>query len=232
MIIQPIIKGEVAVSRAGRSYPKDIKERLVWLNDPWNFLYSCVFTKDQVSSTEPVKPAPTDRDYIKSTTRIWQQENLLAIIKSRRLWMSWLFISLYLHDTITGEERENFFVSKKEPDSDELVRRARFICENIPEEVWPRDLFPKWKYKENNLTFDEIGGRIRAIASGADQMRQFTASGILMDEVSFWPNGRETLSAAKPTIEGGGRITLLSTASEQFGTVEPFYKKLIFDRMD
>lgn len=231
MIIQPIIKGEVAISKAGRAYPKDIKERLVWLSDPYNFVHTCVYTRDQVSSSEPVKPAPTDRDYLKSVIRLWQTEPLIYILKSRRMWMSWLMIALFLHDTLTGEERDNFFISKKEPDADDLVRRARFIFEQIPDEIWPRDLLPKAKYKENNLIFDDIGGRIRAVASGADQLRQYTASNILMDEFAFWPLARETLTAAKPTTEGGGKITIITTPCESFGSDEPFAKKLIYDRV-
>lgn len=209
--------------------PEGTSDRYRVLRDPWAFLQHCVYTRDQVDAHAPIKPAPADRDYLYHLTRTWQTDPLLAIVKSRRMWISWWAISLYLHDAITHTERDIFFVSKKEPDADDLLRRALFIYEHIPASVWPRDLLPSFRYKENHLLFPDIGSGIHAVAQGADQLRQYTASGLLLDEFGFWEKERETYTAARPTILGGGRVTIISTPPPQFGIDDTFFKKLVFD---
>jgi hypothetical protein len=58
---------------------------------------------------------------------------------------------------------------------------------------------------------------------GADQLRQFTFSGILGDECAFWEEARKFYSASAPTIEGGGRMTLISSRSPGF------FQRLCYD---
>ena len=200
--------------------------------DPWAFLRFAVYTKDQVDLLAPVKPAPTERSYIKTLVRIWEQEPLFTLVKSRRMWCSWLFVSLYLWDTCMHRHRDNYFVSKKESDADELVRRAEFIYESIPKKIWHPDLRPPKHYKENNLLFPGIGSGIHAVAQGADQLRQMTASGILMDEFGFWEKDKDTYTSSKPTIEGGGRVTIVSTPPPRYGTDPSFYQRLVEDTID
>jgi len=200
--------------------------------DPYAFLRFAVFTRDQVDMTVPVKPAPCDRDYIKTVVRMWEREPLFVLVKSRRMWISWLFISIYLWDACMHRHRDIFFVSKKEADADELVRRAKFIYEEIPDDIWPKGLRPKFHYKENHLLFPEIHSSINAVAQGADQLRQQTASGIFMDEFGFWERCEETYTASKPTIEGGGRVSIVSTPPPRFGTDPTFYQKLCFDMIE
>jgi len=202
------------------------------LRDPWAFLSNCVYTEDEVDLRSPVKQAPVSRAYLKTLVRTWQREPLLAVPKSRRMWITWLFIALYLHDAITHNHRRIFFVSKKEVDADELVKRAHFIYRNIPRDIFSDEFLPKARYKENHLIFDDINSSINAVAQGPDQLRQYTASGIFMDEFAFWEKGRETYTASKPTILGGGRVTIVSTPPPQFGTEDSFFKKLCFDTIE
>lgn len=202
------------------------------LRNPWTFIENATFTIDEVDARTPVKAAPSDRAYLKSLTMLWAREPLLAVFKSRRMWLSWLFIALYLHDTFTHLHRRTFFVSKKQEDADDLVGRALSIYENIPRNVFPAEFLPKARRKENFLIFDELGSSIQAVASGPDQLRQFTASGIFMDEFGFWQNERDTYTASKPTITGGGRVTIVSTPPPQFGTSPTFFKQLVFDLVD
>jgi hypothetical protein len=54
-----------------------------------------------------------------------------------------------------------------------------------------------------------------AVPQGADVLRSRTASGIFADELGFQEKGREGFQASKPTIEGGGRYTTVSTPNGQ-----------------
>jgi hypothetical protein len=52
-----------------------------------------------------------------------------------------------------------------------------------------------------------------------------TLSGVLGDEVAFWDDPLATYIALRPTIEGGGRLTLISSASPGF------FESLVHDRL-
>lgn len=204
----------------------DALERLnIVRHDPWEFLKG-VRTKDQVDIVAPVKNFPTYLDYLRLYVRVWEKEKRLAIPKSRRMKLSWTTIALYTWDTAFHLGRFNAFVSKKEQDSDELVQRARFIIENLMPELVPRELIPKHKYTENSLYFSEIDSRIQGFPSGADQLRQFTFSGLFFDEMAFWQDAEKAYAAAYPTIEGGGRCTVVSSAAPSF------FQRIVFDTID
>lgn len=194
-------------------------------NDPWEFLTKCVKTQDQVDKDNPIKPFPAHFTYLKYYVRLWQKQRKIAVPKSRRMFMSWCNIGLHIWDTMWHEGRATAFVCKKEDDSDELVRRAKFILENLTD-VLPKELIPRWEYKFCKITFPELNSFIQGFPQGADQLRQFTFSAILGDEISFWPDAQLFYSAAYPTLEGGGKITLVSSPGPGF------FKSLVFDQLD
>lgn len=210
----------------------DTLARYKQLRDPMVFLEHCVYTHDAVDRFNPVKKFPAHKPYFEPLVRLWEKEPLLDMVKSRRMTISWLMIALYLHDTIVNTHRSNFFVSKKEEDADSLVERGLFIYDHIPRAIWPDELLPKPYRKQNHLRFAEIGSEISAVASGADQLRQHTASGILMDEFGFWERGRETYTASRPTIDGGGRVTIISTPPPQTMSAPSFFWQLSYDGLN
>lgn len=208
-----------------------VRARAKYARHPWAFLTDCVYTLDQVDSLHPIKPFPSDMEYLEFLTAVWLKHRLLAIPKSRRMTCSWNFISLYTHDTIFNSGRFNGFVSKKEDDAAELVSRAEFIYKHIPEWRIPKALLPKIKNDKMSkqpplLEFEEISSKIQGFPMGSDQLRQFTLSGIFGDEAAFWPEAQKFYSASKPTTDGGGRMTLVSSRSPGF------FKKIVFDKLD
>jgi hypothetical protein len=208
-----------------------IQKYYQYKNDPWAFLKDCVITLDQVDQAAPIKPFPSYLEYTHFLTKLWIQEKLLAIPKSRRMVCSWTFIALYTHDTIFNSGRFNAFVSKKEDDSGELVSRAEFIYNKIPEWRIPRAMLPALKNKKMSkqpplLEFEEINSKIQGFPQGSDQLRQFTLSGMLFDEWAFWEQAQSAYSGSKPTLDGGGRLTGISSRSPGF------FKKIVFDQLD
>lgn len=208
-----------------------LKQRNHYASNYWDFLSECVFTLDQVNQDAPIKPFPSYMEYLAFLAELWKKERLIAIPKSRRMVCSWNFISLYTADTIFNSGRFNGFVSKKEDDSADLVGRAEFIYSKIPEWRIPRALLPKLKNGRMSkqpplMEFEEINSKIQGFPSGSDQLRQFTLSGLLGDECAFWPDAQSFYSASKPTLDGGGRMTLISSRSPGF------FKKIVFDQLD
>ncbi len=192
--------------------------------DPIEFL-KAVRTLDEVDRLAPIKHFPWEDEYVQWYVKLWMLERFIAVPKSRRMKMSWLNIALYLWDTLFHEGRHNAFVSKKEEDSDELVKRARFIYDHLDEKILPRELLPRAQTKYCTLEFPEIHSRIRGYPSGADQLRQYTLSGIFGDECAFWSDAQEMYTGATPTTDGGGRFTMVSSPGPGF------FKRLCFDQL-
>lgn len=194
--------------------------------DPVAFLRA-VRTRDEVDKTSPIKAFPIDRfEYLRLYARLWAKERFVAVPKSRRMMMSWTNVALFVWDTMFNQGRANAFVSKKEDDSDELVRRARFIVENLDPEIIPLEFVPKHEYRYGKLSFPEIESTIQGFASGADQLRQYTFSGILGDEMAFWENAQKMYAASFPTLEGGGRFSAISSPGPGF------FRALVFDALE
>lgn len=194
-------------------------------NDPWEFL-KCVRTKDETDFHNPIKPFPVEKEYLKLYTKIWLMEKKVAVPKSRRLLMTWVNIALYLWDTMFHMGRNNAFVSKKEDDSNELIEKLRFILDNLDQALLPKELIPKYEITFNRIRFREIESQIRGFPQGPDQLRQFTFSGIFFDEAAFLDDAENTYAAAIPTLEGGGRCTMVSSAAPGF------FKRVVFDQID
>lgn len=202
-----------------------IERYIYYKHNRWAFLTECCYTKDEINVKEPIKLMP-NKEYLELYTMLWEKYPLMAIPKTRRMTFSWTTICLYLHDAIFNRVRNFAFVSKKEDDADDLIRRAKFIFEHIPEDKIPKALLPECEYKFNSLSFPNLDSKIRGFPQGADQLRQFTFSGIFGDESAFWDQAEEFYSATFPTIDGGGRMTLVSSPAPGF------FKRLCFDAMD
>jgi hypothetical protein len=194
-------------------------------SDPWEFLRG-VRTQDQVDLRNPIKPFPVHLDYLKLYTRIWQKHPKILAPKSRRMIMSWTNIALYTWDFLFFRGRHNAFVSKKEDDSDELVRRAHFIATHLDPQIIPKEIIPRVEIVYTKLKNVDLGSVIQGFPSGANQLRQYTFSGILADEMAFWDDAEDMYSASYPTIQGGGRFTGISSRNPGF------FKRLVYDQLD
>lgn len=192
--------------------------------NPWEFAVQCVRTLDETDKWSPIKPFPSELDYLKLLLQAIVDERLLALVKSRRMFCTWAICIVALWDAMLHEGRFIPLVSKKEEDSDELVQRCRFIYENIPPDALP--IKPVMEYKYTQLSFPEINSKIKGFPQGPDQLRQYTCSRIFADEIAFWPQARETVNAMKPTLEGGGKVCLVSTR------YPGFFKELVEDTFD
>lgn len=89
------------------------------------------------------------------------------------------------------------------------------VYERIPASKWPNkpELLPTGKAGMGYtlLACPTTGSYVQAVAQGADQLRQYTASNVLLDEFAFQERQAEAWSAIKPTIDGGGHIDMIST---------------------
>jgi hypothetical protein len=206
-------------------------------DDPYYFLINWAKTLDVHDDLSPIKPFP-DKEYLRILVDTWLNTQLLLIPKSRQMMMSWLFTTLYLWDTIFHEARMTFFQSKKSEDADDILKRSKFVWDNLPRFLkrfyrngrgFDLQCNPQHKgqHVTGKMVFPQINSEIRAIPEGGDVIRMHVASGILSDEMAFQPEARAAWTAARPTISSKGRFTGVSTA--EHGS---FFEELVFDEIE
>lgn len=186
------------------------------MEHPWAAVErGLVWTLDSTDLSRPIKKFP-NQPWLREYTEVWMRSPLFAGPKTRRMMISWLMVWNHLWLAMFHPGAHVYFQSETEKKSDELVGRAGFIFDHFPEgEI----ALPQPKPGKNNATtswcslaFPKLHSFIEGIPQGANALRQYTASAVFLDECSFWEKGRESFAATKPTIEGGGRVTLVSSA--------------------
>ena len=188
--------------------------------NPWAMIVDgLIWTLDGTDLLNPVKQFPA-HPWLREITMRWLDERFVAVVKSRRMLISWLFCFLHTWLIMFREGASVYIVSQKEEKSDELVKRCAFIYDHIPEsEV----LKPTAKYTYCKLDVPGLGSFAKGIPEGARQLAQYCGTALFFDEFAHWDEARATFMAAKPTTEGGGKITLVSSPREGF------FKDLCFD---
>ena len=192
-------------------------------HDLWQFATRCVQTIDP--ATGKTRMFPTF-DYLRTLFAEWQQNPLFLCAKSRRMFVSWAMITAHYWLARTTPNAKIVFMARKEgrneaEGSAELVWRAKFIHDHLPPWVQNRPI----EYQFCRLRFPDTHSEIVGLGEGADQARQMTLTAIFGDEVAFWEDPLATYIALRPTIEGGGRLTLVSSAGPGF------FEALVHDRL-
>ena len=213
-LISELLVGAAEKLDAGRpGIPGDLVE----------FLTNCVYTVDEHNPDEPVRKLPMDeKPYLREIVRLWQSKNLVRIEKSRQLMVSWLMAACHLHMVLAKPGKLVAWCSKKADDADAMLRqRLWHIYLHIPGEY----AVPPGRYVQGRIEVYHNGSpiptsQILAIPQGSEQLRQYTFSAIVSDEFAFQEHQEEAYAAARPTVDGGGKLTLISSANGR----ELFYK--------
>ena len=188
------------------------EEKFKEIASPHDFVFKFCYTLDPHDKENPIKHFP-DKTYLHRLVDLWLKEDLLLIVKSRQMLVTWLFVALHLWDAMLHHGRVTFFVSKKESDAGfdsplSLLSRAWFIYERLPANLRvPARKFlspPMLKFKTRNSV-------MHGMSQDSDGLRQYTASNIFCDELGFQERSEQSYAAMKPTIDGGGRFCGVST---------------------
>jgi len=185
-----------------------------WARSPWLFVREACLTVDEADAGS-IKRFP-DLPYLRRVCEAWENHRLLAIPKSRRMMLTWVMLALHLHLALFTPRSAVFVQSKKADDSEYLIgdNRMLFIYNHLPR--WLRRYgLPEVRHKEYQLAFGN-GSIVRGIAQGPDQLRQYTATAVMCDEIAFWEQARGTWRALRPVVQGGGKVTLISSAAPGF----------------
>lgn len=218
---------------------------LRYAQHPWPFLCEAVWTFDPFAKKEDGggmrqypgmdaefnDPTPTCRcceggcrNYLHHLTNTWFAQKRITIPKSRRLLTSWTIIALHNWLARYRSGQVIAFVSQKQGENEdegaaELVKRSRFIDDHLPATVMPYETARTWC----RTVYPHNGSVILGIAQGQNQLRQLAITAWFGDEFAFWERAGETYAASIPALEGGGRVTLVSTPNPGF------MRQLVFD---
>jgi phage FluMu gp28-like protein len=189
-----------------------VTEDLLRVPDPYEFLFKYCYTLDPHDIKNPIKRIP-DFPYIRELIRIFLEDKLIAVVKSRQLLVTWIYCALHVWLCAYHRGQYVFFISKKEADAGfdsplSLCARAHFIVEHLPKEIKPdyvKSLQPPI------LKFTKNFSTLHGVSQDSDALRQYTASSVLCDEMAFQEHANDAYAAVKPTIDGGGRLVCVST---------------------
>jgi hypothetical protein len=190
-----------------------------WAKNPSQWIDDCCLTRDEADEGR-VKPFP-QKQYLYRVDQAFQTYTILAIPKSRRMLMTWRLLALHLWEGLFFFNRTLFIQSKKAADSAYLLgeERLMFLYSHLPLNHCCPKVLRKRKDKEGK-GYDYIqfanGSSLTAIAEGPDQLRQYTASRVYCTEMAFWERAEDTWKALRPTIQGGGKIVIDSSANPGF----------------
>lgn len=176
--------------------------------DPYFFLTRFCYTMDEHDDKDNFKLFPK-KEYIRDLCDLFVTEDLLLIEKSRQMMVSWIMGGLALWFTMYRPATRTFIMSKKEKDADALIDRIKVIYERLPIKI--KEEYPVEQFTYLNIKWPKTNSIIQGLAQGPDQIRQYTASLVIMDEAAFQEKAEKTWQAIKPALVGGGKFVGVST---------------------
>lgn len=169
-----------------------------------------VQTQDEHDEAQPYKRLP-DKDYLRLLAYAWVHEPLVAVPKSRQMLITWLFSSIAVHETLFREAKNTAWISKKFDDANATIeRRIKAIADRLPHS---RFYVPRYKFIKGLFEATDTNSTIMAMGEEAKGLRQYTFSWVFDDEAAFQEQASDIIQAALPTIRGGGRFTMVSSAN-------------------
>jgi hypothetical protein len=121
---------------------------------------------------------------------VLQREAVVFCAKSRDLMLSWLFVAFFTHDCMRNPGVEILFQSQTEEKAAELIDYAKCLYDRQDEDL--KSQYPLAQPLANQsrleLNFSQ-GNRIVGIPHGADKIRSYHPTALLIDEAAFIPDG-------------------------------------------
>jgi len=189
----------------------EIKARQ-WKDDPYLWAVECVRTQDE--ATQQLLPFPKDLTYVQDMFEVLQTESMIVFPKSRRMFVTWAVATWALHRIRFHRYNAIFWQSLQESKAAYVVdERMKFIEDTLDPMYQKEYLAIKTKTGAvGKLQYKESGSFVLAIPQGDDQIRSFTPSVLICDEIEHQPEGPAAIKAALSTVEKNAKIVLIGTS--------------------
>lgn len=181
--------------------------------DPVRFLDRHIQIEEPDGTVIPLELWPFQADVI----RALHSDRAIVVLKARRLGLSWIVLAYALWLAIFQQGVRILVLCKKEDDAIDLVDRVRRMRDRIAGSLSDvhvlNGLQPPPKIRDAVTVLDVGASTIKALVGTPDAARSETAGLVILDEFAFQRGASEIWRAAYPTIEGGGRLAVVSTGN-------------------
>lgn len=183
--------------------PEQQQKWLMCAESPLYFMDSYLQLYDATSRAWlPFKLWPAQADVV----RVLKTQRLIVMLKARQIGMSWLCVGYALWLMLFHPAATVSLFSRREEEAAYLLgtERLRGMYQRLPEWMHVRDIT-----RENNTIWELSNGSVaRAFPTTAGDA--YTVTLAIVDEADLSPDLGKLMTAAKPTIDGGGQMILLS----------------------
>ena len=156
----------------------------------------------------------------KRVLEFMQTESLLVILKARQLGISWLACLYALWLCMYRANNTVLVFSTGQNEANELSRRIVFMYTQHNQ----KDTLPVIVKNNTEETVWGNGSRVLSLPATKRAGRSFAASLIILDEFAFMLFGADLYTAAKPTIDDGGKMFVISSADGNGTLYHRFWK--------
>lgn len=192
-----------------------------------------VWTIDEASAEVLKWPTRDEKPYVHEMLDCIAEYSLPVFAKSRRMLVSWAVAAFCVHQTRYLPATAAYWQSIN-------IEKAAYIvgkrCAWIEDHLEDTEL--RRAYKAHRVSSGDIGrmeylrtgSYIVGIPQGADAVRSFTGTILVMDEVDFQPEGREALTAALSMVEKKAKLILVTSSDGPRGVVAEICREIGFVR--
>lgn len=135
----------------------------------------------------------------------FQNDRLVVVLKARQLGMTWLAVAFALWLMLFFPIQTVLLFSLRDDEAVEIKRRLRGMYDRLP--GWLKARFPM--ERDNDHEFALVNGS-RALAFSTSSGDSYTGTLAIVDEADLIPDLARLMRSVKPTIDGGGRMIMLS----------------------
>lgn len=197
------------------------------------FFKYCAFTYDESDPNTAKKPFPTHIPYINAILGEIQSHPKLVFEKSRQLMVSWIFAGHFAWEILTKTNVQILVFAQDEKKAIEFGKRVAFICNNVPEWVWPRSIRPRVEPTQDQISVPSLNSKVIILTSAPNKGHGYTPTATLFDEFGYHPNAAESFRA----IIGGAvkihsRVYVVSTPPPILGDGANKFYQICDDELD
>lgn len=181
--------------------------------DPATFLTRHVSIEEPEGDVIPLALWDFQRDIIDAV----HKDRAVIILKARRLGASWILLAYALWLAIFQQGVRVLLLCKTEGDAADLLDRVRRMRDRIADDPASAHTLaglerPR-KIRDAVTTLDIGASTLKALVGTPAAARSETAGLVILDEFAFQRGAPEIWRAIFPTIEGGGRLAVISTGN-------------------
>lgn len=159
------------------------------------------------------------------TKVVWDLMSIrfVVILKARQLGISWTVCAYVLWRVLFQGNQTILLISKGQAEADELLRRIKALYERLPKAL--RALLPTLDKDSTRKFVLSNGSHIESLPATSTAAQGRTASVLVIDEAAFINRADKLIANAKPTIDQGGQMIVLSTANGVGGAFHTIWTK-------